>query len=158
MSALSVCFGCAGSVNSSISRSAWIRGCTSEITAKLSQNSVKFCREPTIAIERRIQTISSARLTVPPEIRAIPTGKTKAIEDGRIAWLMLINGQQCLYHFVVMSRTFRTADWNRPIEEAVWLNALMTSIPLTYSTMVAFILALDIMYSFITSPRPNIMP
>ena len=50
-----------------------------------------------IAIERRIQTISSARLTVPPEIRAIPTGKTKAIEDGRIAWLMLINGQQCLY-------------------------------------------------------------
>ena len=45
---------------------------------------------------------------------------------------MLANGQQCLYHFVVMSHTFRTADWNRPIEETVWLNALMTSIPLTY--------------------------
>ena len=40
------------------------------------------------------------------------------------------------------------------MDEAVWLNALMTSIPFTYSTIVAFILALEAMYSFIISPRP----
>ena len=49
------------------------------------QKSKKVCKEPTIAIESKMHKMSSDRLTAPPEKSAMPTGRTKAIEDGKTA-------------------------------------------------------------------------
>lgn len=69
----------------------------------------------------------------------MPTGNTNTMVCGMIAWPALINGQQWAYHFVVISRTLNTASFSRSIREADCPNARTTSMPFTYSTIVAFI-------------------